>query len=103
MAGSAGRSSAACRSAWAVATRWRRSTRSIDQFLVGSLGFPELLADTPGDYVALARALGTDPARRHDLSRRLREAARTPPFVNNPAHSRAIEATLETLIHAHQG
>ena len=78
----------------------RRSTRSIDQFLIGSLGFPELLADTPDDYVALVRALATDPARRIALSQAIREAARTAPFVDNPAYSRNIENALSELLDA---
>ncbi|SIS59440.1 glycosyltransferase 61 family protein [Phaeovulum vinaykumarii] len=76
----------------------RRSTRSIDQFLIGSLGATELLADTPADYVELAHVLATDPARRAALSARLREAARQPVFVDNPEYSRDLQATFTALL-----
>ena len=76
----------------------RRSTRSIDQFLVASLGFPELLASTPEDYVARAAELGGDGARRRDLSARIAEAARAPVFVDNPGYSRDIQAAIEAAL-----
>ena len=72
----------------------RRSTRSIDQFLTDTMGFGELLVDTPDDYVALVRDLGRDPARRADLSRRMAEAAKSPGFVCDPDWSRAMQAAI---------
>lgn len=78
----------------------RRSTRSIDQFLIGSLGFPELLADEPEDYVALVRMLAADPDYRASLSQAVRQAARKAPFVDDPAYSRNIEAALSDLLSA---
>jgi predicted O-linked N-acetylglucosamine transferase (SPINDLY family) len=76
----------------------RRSTRSIDQFLVASHGFAELLADTPEDYIALATALGTDHERRAALRARLRaatEGGKRPAFVSNPHHSAALQAAID--------
>ncbi|WP_425472048.1 hypothetical protein, partial [Sulfitobacter sabulilitoris] len=77
----------------------RGSTRSIDQFLIGALGFEELLASSPAEYVALAQGLARDPARRAALATRLRQAARNPVFVDSPEHSRRMQAALETLMH----
>ena len=76
----------------------RRSTRSIDQFLVASHGFAELLADTPEDYIALARSLGTDPARRNAIRTRLKQAAANPGFVGNPDHARALREAMERVL-----
>ncbi|MFN6978161.1 MAG: hypothetical protein ACK4OP_08565, partial [Gemmobacter sp.] len=75
----------------------RRSTRSIDQFLVASHGFAELLADTPEDYIALARALATDTARREALRTRLRTAPRPPAFVASDSYARTMREAVETL------
>ncbi|MFC7704769.1 glycosyltransferase 61 family protein [Plastorhodobacter daqingensis] len=76
----------------------RRSTRSIDQFLLESLGFDELVAETREDYVALAAALGRDAPRRKALAARIHAAAQHPPFVANPDHSRRMQATIDTLL-----
>lgn len=75
----------------------RRSTRSIDQFLVGSLGFPELLASTPDDYVALAARLARDPMRR-TLAARIAEAAKHPIFVDSGSYSKQMEQAVLNLL-----
>lgn len=75
----------------------RRSTRSIDQFLVGSLGFPELLASTPDDYVALAARLAQDPNRRA-LAARIAEAAKHPVFVDSDSYSLQMERAVRDLL-----
>ncbi|MGO4855672.1 hypothetical protein, partial [Phaeovulum sp. W22_SRMD_FR3] len=46
----------------------RRSTRSIDQFLVQSLGFGDLLVNSPEAYIARAQALAADPDARRALA-----------------------------------
>lgn len=78
----------------------RRSTRSIDQFLIGSLGLDSLLADTPEDYIRIAHHLGTDEQARTALTERLAEAVKTPAFVDNLDYSRDIEAALDALLNA---
>jgi predicted O-linked N-acetylglucosamine transferase (SPINDLY family) len=75
----------------------RRSTRSIDQFLVGSLGFPELLASTPDDYVALAARLAQDPKRRA-LAARIAEAAKHPVFVDSDSYSLQMQRAVLGLL-----
>ncbi len=76
----------------------RRSTRSIDQFLVESLGMRELLVSTPDDYVARVVELATDTGARRALAAALKEAARKPAFVASPGYSRAMMAAVETLL-----
>jgi predicted O-linked N-acetylglucosamine transferase (SPINDLY family) len=76
----------------------RASTRSIDQFLVETHGFAELLANTPDDYIALARNLATDHQRRKSIVARLKIAAKNPGFVRNPAYSKAMQTAIETEI-----
>jgi predicted O-linked N-acetylglucosamine transferase (SPINDLY family) len=81
-------------------TMRRRSTRSIDQFLVESFGFPELLVNTPDEYVALAVELGTNPQRRTELSAALIAAAENPVFVDNAEFSRSMQAVVDDILHA---
>ncbi|MBL4919437.1 hypothetical protein, partial [Szabonella alba] len=66
--------------------------------LVASHGFAELLADTPEDYIALARSLGTDPARRNAIRTRLKQAGANPGFVGNPDHARALREAIEDMM-----
>ena len=76
----------------------RRSTRSIDQFLVQSLGFETLLVSSPAEYVARAQQLGCDTAARAALARAIAQAARQPVFVDNLAYSRHMQAVLEAFL-----
>jgi predicted O-linked N-acetylglucosamine transferase (SPINDLY family) len=79
-------------------TMRRRSTRSIDQFLVASLGFPELLVSSAAEYVALAARLGADAEGRRALQARLRAAGKAPPFVDDPGYSAAMAAGIDDLV-----
>jgi predicted O-linked N-acetylglucosamine transferase (SPINDLY family) len=76
----------------------RRSTRSIDQFLVSALGFPELLASSIEAYVALAQDLARAPDTRQDIAQRLRHAARHPVFVDSADHSDQMQTAIENAI-----
>ena len=76
----------------------RRSSRSIDQFIVESVGLGELLADTPDEYAALARRLGRSPEDLEKLRGHVLQAVKTPVFVDNPQYSRDIEAALADLL-----
>jgi predicted O-linked N-acetylglucosamine transferase (SPINDLY family) len=76
----------------------RHSTRSIDQFLVDTLGMRELLVSTPDDYVARVVELATDTGARRALATAMKEAARKPAFVANPDYSLAMMAAVETLL-----
>jgi hypothetical protein len=81
----------------------RRSTRSIDQFLVQSLGFDSLLVSSPAEYVARAQQLGCDSAQRQALARAMAQAARQPVFVDNLDYSRHMQAALEAFLAARGG
>ncbi|MEY8098802.1 glycosyltransferase 61 family protein [Falsihalocynthiibacter sp. S25ZX9] len=72
----------------------RRSTRSIDQFLVGSLGFEKLLANTPDEYVELVGKLADDTAGRRKLGADIKAAAKHPVFVASEAFSKSMEKTV---------
>lgn len=76
----------------------RRSSRSIDQFIVESVGLGNLLADTPDEYAALARRLGRSPEDLEKLRGHVLQAVKTPVFVDNPQYSRDIEAALADLL-----
>ncbi|MBP6737556.1 MAG: DUF563 domain-containing protein, partial [Rhodobacteraceae bacterium] len=75
----------------------RASTRSIDQFLIESHGFAELLADTPEDYITLARSLATDAGRRSILRRRLRSAAQNPGFIKNDTYAKNMQNAVQNI------
>lgn len=76
----------------------REFTRSIDQFLVSTLGFNQMLANTPDDYVALVADLAQDPARRAQLSDEIKQAAKNPPFVASMAFSESMEGIVEEAL-----
>lgn len=78
----------------------RRSTRSIDQFLIDSIGVSEILADTEEDYIAIAHQLGEDQAFRTQLSERIRTAAQSAPFVNNIEYSLSMQAAIDQVLNA---
>ena len=73
----------------------RRSTRSIDQFLVQSLGFGDLLVNSPEAYIARAQALAADPDARRALAQALRDAAKTPPFVDSKTYSKDMQNAVD--------
>jgi predicted O-linked N-acetylglucosamine transferase (SPINDLY family) len=76
----------------------REFTRSIDQFLVSTLGFNQMLANTPDDYVALVADLARDTARRKQLSEEIKEAAKNPPFVASMAFSESMQAVVNEAL-----
>lgn len=78
----------------------RRSTRSIDQFLIQSLGLHDVLASSEAEYVQTICRLATDHEERQTLSRRIAQAARTPPFVNNRDYALAMQEVMESALNA---
>ena len=72
----------------------RRDTRSIDQFLVTSLGLSELLASSTDEYVDKICRLASDPDARKVLARKVCSAAREPIFVANDDFSRAMQQAI---------
>lgn len=82
----------------------RRDTRSIDQFLVSSLGLSELLASSTDDYVMKVSALSADAERCEALAKKVRAAARQPVFVANDDFSRSMQqAIVGELSRAYSG
>lgn len=75
----------------------RTSTRSIDQFLVDSFGFSDLLADSPQDYVQLVQRLANDTNARRMVSSRIRGADKSS-LVKSKSYSLQMEATLVHLL-----
>jgi len=76
----------------------RRSSRSIDQFLIASMGFEELLASTPEEYLEKVRRLAENRETCQKLSRRMLDAAKSPAFVDNPDYSQDMQAVIDELI-----
>ncbi|MGX9963184.1 O-linked N-acetylglucosamine transferase, SPINDLY family protein [Roseomonas sp. F4] len=65
--------------------------------LVRAAGVPELVCDTPADYVAQAIALGNDVARLRAYRPRLLALRETSVLFDTEAFVRAIEAQFETM------
>ena len=78
----------------------RRHTKSIDQFLVKSLGFPEMLTNSHDDYVALVAKLARNPAQLSKVSDKIKKAAQRPIFVANPKFSRDMQTSVEKALKA---
>lgn len=76
----------------------RQSSRAIDQFLIQSIGIHEVLAKTPEDYIRIVTSLAQNATARRALSEKIREAARTPPFVDNPAYSQSAQALIDRAL-----
>jgi predicted O-linked N-acetylglucosamine transferase (SPINDLY family) len=76
----------------------RQSSRAIDQFLIQSIGIHEVLAKTPDEYIRIVTSLAQNATARRALSEKIREAARTPPFVDNPAYSQSAQALIDQAL-----
>lgn len=60
--------------------------------LLAAVGLDELVATTPGEYLAIAAGLARDPARLERLRRGLRERVARSPLRDGPGLARAVEA-----------
>jgi len=67
--------------------------------LCHAVGLPELVCDTPADYVERAVALGRDPARLAALGRRLSAGRDAAPLFRPAEFVTALEETYRTLWH----
>lgn len=61
------------------------------------MGFEELAAKSPEDYVSIAVSLARDPARLADLRRRLRPAFEASPLCDGPKFTRTLENAYRTM------
>jgi predicted O-linked N-acetylglucosamine transferase (SPINDLY family) len=67
--------------------------------LLTASGIPELIADTPDDYVAKAAALAQDGDRLAGYRRDLRARVEASLLCDSAAHARAVEAVLRAAWH----
>ena len=65
--------------------------------LLNSVGLPELIAQTPKEYVEIAVGLAKDPRRLAELRRALRSRMRASPLVDAPRFARDIEAAYRQM------
>jgi predicted O-linked N-acetylglucosamine transferase (SPINDLY family) len=76
----------------------RRGTRSIDQFIVGSLGMNDLLVDSPDEYIALAARLGSDSEARHQACARIAERIQAAAFIDNRSYSSEFQKVMDHIL-----
>jgi predicted O-linked N-acetylglucosamine transferase (SPINDLY family) len=84
-----------------VVARRRQSSRSIDQFLVGSVGLQDLIAQDDDDFVRIAVELGLSADRRKDVEQRLAAWPGKMPFFDVDSYSKSFEALLQQLVDRH--
>ncbi len=75
--------------------------------LLPQVGLSELVAATATDYIAIAAALASDPARLQELRRALRDRVARSPLTDGPARARDFEQALrscwQTVVGQHGG
>lgn len=76
----------------------RESTRSVDEFIMSSLGISETLAMDTQAYIALGARLGEDAAYRDSLRSQFSTARQHAPFYDRVGHSRALVALIGKVI-----
>jgi predicted O-linked N-acetylglucosamine transferase (SPINDLY family) len=67
--------------------------------LLTNLGYPELIAHTPDEYIRIAVDLAGDAPRLARLRTGLRQSMRASPLMDGPGYARRIEAAYRTLWH----
>ena len=65
--------------------------------LLSAVGLPELITETPDDFVALAVALASNRERLAQLRRQLAETARSSPLFDSERYTRHIEAAYRAM------
>lgn len=64
--------------------------------LLTSVGLPDLIAESPGQFVETATSLGRDPYRLAGLRASLRDRMMQSPLMDEPSFTRAFEAVLRS-------
>src|SRR5205085_408289 len=59
--------------------------------VLSNLGLPDLIAETPGEYVKIASELAGNPPRLAELRSTLRERMRASPLTDAPRFARNVE------------
>jgi predicted O-linked N-acetylglucosamine transferase (SPINDLY family) len=67
--------------------------------ILSNLGLPELIAETPQQYIQVAAALAGDVPRLANLRRTLRERMRRAPLMDAPRFARGFEAAYRQMWH----
>jgi len=90
-----------CEALWmgapVVTLAGRTHASRVGASLLTSAGLPELIAQTPEQYVEIAAALIENPSRLAELRRTLRPRMRTSPLMDAPAFARNIEAAYRQM------
>ncbi len=68
--------------------------------ILSNIGLPELVAQTPDDFVRIATELGRDRARLRELHESLRGRMRASPLLDGAKFTRNLEAAFERMISA---
>ena len=91
-----------CEALWmgvpVVTLEWQRPSSRQSSSILRAIGLADLVASTPGDYVARALALARDPDRRAALRRDLRGQVRASPIGNGEVVVRELERAYRELM-----
>ena len=90
-----------CEALWmgvpVVTLRGDRHAGRVGASLLSQIGLPDLIANSVEEYVEIAVALASDPARLMDLRRSLRARIAASPLCDGRAFARKIEAAFRTM------
>jgi protein O-GlcNAc transferase len=90
-----------CEALWmgvpVVSLRGDRHSARVGASLLAAAGFPEWIADTPGQYVHIARSLAQDAARLADLRMHLRDRVAKSRLCSGEGYARAVEGAYDEM------
>lgn len=84
-----------------VIVKRRESTRSIDQFLVNSVGLPELLCDSESEFVDVAVSVAKNPRMRKSISKFLEIQDGSMAFFDVAGYSKRFQLLIDGLVKEH--
>jgi len=80
-----------------VSLRGDRRCARVGASLLTAAGFPEWIADSPGQYVHIARSLAQDAARLTELRLQLREHVAKSRLCSGEDYARAVESAYDEM------
>jgi predicted O-linked N-acetylglucosamine transferase (SPINDLY family) len=90
-----------CEAMWmgvpVVALAGKTHASRVGVSLLNNIGLPELVANTPEEYVRLAAGLAGDPLRLGHLRNTLRQRMESSPLMDAPRYARDIEAAYRAM------
>lgn len=90
-----------CEALWmgvpVISLRGDRHSAKVGASLLTAAGLPEWIADTPGQYVHLARGLAQDAARLAELRQQLRERVAKSRLCSGKDYARAVEDAYDAM------